>query len=55
MPDRKTRGATGVFAGCYLGTYLLANLCANRQYIDRLLSFKEDRGFQTFSVMTRIT
>ncbi|HKX63374.1 MAG TPA: polyketide synthase, partial [Verrucomicrobiae bacterium] len=45
---QETHRPTGVFAGCYLGTYLLANLCANRDYINRLLSFKEVGAFQTF-------
>jgi acyl transferase domain-containing protein len=44
----KYDGAIGVFAGCYLGTYLLSNLCANREFIENLLSFKRVGAFQTF-------
>ena len=44
----KYDGAIGVFAGCYLDTYLLANLCENREFIEDLLSFKKVGAFQTF-------
>jgi amino acid adenylation domain-containing protein len=44
----KYEGAIGVFAGCYLDTYLLANLCENREFIESLLSFKKIGAFQTF-------
>jgi amino acid adenylation domain-containing protein len=44
----KYEGAIGVFAGCYLDTYLLSNLCSNREFIEDLLSFKRVGAFQTF-------
>jgi amino acid adenylation domain-containing protein len=44
----KYGGSIGVFAGCYLNTYLLANLCSNREFIQTLLSFKKPGAFQTF-------
>ncbi|MEW6304921.1 MAG: aminotransferase class III-fold pyridoxal phosphate-dependent enzyme, partial [Verrucomicrobiota bacterium] len=44
----KYHGAIGVFAGAYMGTYLLANLCSNRESIENLLSFKKVGAFQTF-------
>ena len=45
---QKYDGAIGVFAGCYLDTYLLANLCSHREFIESLLSFKRVGAFQTF-------
>jgi len=44
----KYDGAIGVFAGCYLDTYLLANLCSDREFIEELLNFKKVGAFQTF-------
>lgn len=41
-------GAIGLFAGCYLDTYLLANLCTSREFIEGLLTFKRVGAFQTF-------
>jgi amino acid adenylation domain-containing protein len=41
-------GAIGVFAGSYRATYLLANLCSSRDFIEDLLSFKKVGAFQTF-------
>jgi phthiocerol/phenolphthiocerol synthesis type-I polyketide synthase E len=42
------RGAIGIFGGCYVDTYLLANLCSSREFIEGLLSFKRVGAFQTF-------
>ncbi|MBI2948516.1 MAG: aminotransferase class III-fold pyridoxal phosphate-dependent enzyme, partial [Verrucomicrobia bacterium] len=42
------RGAIGLYAGVYMNTYLLANLCSSREFIESLLSFKRIGAFQTF-------
>ena len=41
-------GAVGVFAGAYMDTYLLSNLCSSREFIEGLLNFKKAGAFQTF-------
>ncbi|GJL62118.1 MAG: hypothetical protein NPIRA04_07720 [Nitrospirales bacterium] len=45
-PD-KFKGAIGVFAGSYLNSYLLHNLCVDRNYIEGLVRFRSVDAFQT--------
>jgi amino acid adenylation domain-containing protein/natural product biosynthesis luciferase-like monooxygenase protein len=40
-------GAIGLFAGLSLNTYLLANLCTDRQYVENLVSSYQLGEFQT--------
>jgi amino acid adenylation domain-containing protein len=40
-------GSIGVYAGVSLNTYLLANLCADRQFVDELVNAYQVSGFQT--------
>ncbi|MEM1140914.1 MAG: polyketide synthase, partial [Pseudomonadota bacterium] len=42
-------GSVGVFAGCYMDTYLLANLCADEAYRDRLV-----RSIQVGTLQTEL-
>ena len=39
-------GAIGVYAGSSLNTYLLANLCSNRKFIEELVSAFQVEGYQ---------
>ncbi|MGA3172784.1 MAG: amino acid adenylation domain-containing protein [Chthoniobacteraceae bacterium] len=45
-PDRYP-GAIGLFAGLSLNTYLLANLCSDRQYVENLAASYQLGEFQT--------
>jgi amino acid adenylation domain-containing protein/natural product biosynthesis luciferase-like monooxygenase protein len=45
-PERY-QGAIGLFAGLSLNTYLLANLCTDRQYVENLVSSYQLGEFQT--------
>lgn len=45
-PD-KYPGAIGVFAGSYINSYLLHNLCRDRDYIDRLVRYRSADSFIT--------
>ena len=40
-------GAVGVYAGCYIDTYLLANLCRNRDFLDNLVASIQVGSLQT--------
>ncbi|MEO8425663.1 MAG: type I polyketide synthase [Verrucomicrobiota bacterium] len=40
------RGAIGVYAGSSLNTYLLANLCSNRKFIEDLVNAFQVEGYQ---------
>ncbi len=46
-PERYA-GAIGLFAGHGLNSYLLANLCAGREWIDEFLAGAHPNSFQTF-------
>jgi len=43
----KYGGAIGVFAGGYITSYLLHNLCVDRDYIERLVRLRSTDAFQT--------
>ncbi len=45
-PD-KFLGTIGVFAGSYINSYLLHNLCVDRNYIEGLVRFRNVDAFQT--------
>jgi acyl transferase domain-containing protein len=40
------RGAIGVYAGSSFNTYLLANLCSNRKFIEELVNAFQVEGYQ---------
>ncbi len=42
----KFRGSIGVYAGSYINSYLLYNLCRDREYIERLVRFRSVDAFQ---------
>ena len=38
--SERYEGAIGLYAGCSLNTYLLANVCSNREMIERERQFR---------------
>ncbi len=44
--SEKYDGSIGVFAGTYINSYLLNNLCKDRAYIDKLVRFRAVDAFQ---------
>ena len=42
----KYTGSIGVYAGSYVNTYLLYNLCRDRQFIEELVRFRSVDAFQ---------
>ena len=48
-------GSIGVYAGTSLNTYLLANLCADRKFIEELTGGHQVTATSSFSATTRIT
>ena len=45
-PERY-EGAIGVYAGCYMDTYILSNLCSNREFLERLVESIQVGTLQT--------